>query len=224
MDSSRRNKIWAGMLAISIILSSTVLVHGTSSTAYAKGFGASNAQASPAKENKRRSFPIIDEAAAILGLQADKVKQSLGEGKSLVDIAGQQGLSEADFTSRLLAIRIQKVDEAVKSGKITQEKANLIKAKMQEHITYMIRSKKLLELHSKDDKKPFQNEAKQMMSPEKLAAIIGIPEEKLVEQLKAGKSITEIAAAQGISKQQLVTKIKDKLTPFLEKAVDHKAK
>jgi DNA-binding CsgD family transcriptional regulator len=148
----------------------------------------------------------------------------LGEGKSLVEIAAEQGLSEADFTSRLLAIRILKVDEAVKSGKITQEKANLVKAKMQEHLTYMIRSKNLLELHSKDQKKHFQNEAKQMMSPEKLAAIIGIPEEKLIEQLKAGKSITEIAAAQGISKQQLVTKIKDKLTPFLEKAVDHKAK
>jgi DNA-binding CsgD family transcriptional regulator len=224
MDRSHRNKIWAGMLAISIILSSTVLVHGTSRTASANGLRASNAQTVPSKENKRRSFPIIDEAATILGLQADKVKQSLGEGKSLVDIAAEQGLSEADFTSRLLAVRILKVDEAVKSGKITQEKANHVKAKMQEHLTFMIRSKNLLELHSKDDKKPFQNEAKQMMSPEKLAAIIGIPEEKLVEQLKAGKSITEIAAAHGISKQQLVTKIKDKLTPFLEKAVDHKAK
>jgi hypothetical protein len=63
-----------------------------------------------------------------------------------------------------------------------------------------------------------------MMSPEKLAAIIGIPEEKLVEQLKAGKSITEIAEAQGMNKQQLVAKIKDNLTPYLNKALDHKSK
>jgi hypothetical protein len=223
MDSSSRNKLWASFLAISIILSSTGLVHGTSSTAYAKGLGDPSAQASPPKENIRKSFPIIDESATILGLQSERIKQSLNEGKSLLDLSLEQGLSEADFTSRLLAIRISKVDEAVKSGKITQEKADHIKAKMHEHITFIIRSKNLLELHAKDYKKPFQHEAKQMMSPEKLAEIIGIPEDKLVEQLKAGKSITEIAEVRGISKQQLLTKIKDKLTPFLEKAVDHKA-
>jgi hypothetical protein len=223
MDNSRRNKLRAGLLAISIILSSTVLVHSTSSTAHANGLGAASAQASPTKDNKRRSFPIIDEAATILGLQTERIKQSLNEGKSLLDLATEQGLSEADFTSRLLALRILKVDEAVKLGKITQEKASQIKAKMQEHITFMIRSKNLLELHAKDHIKPFQHEAKQMMSPEKLAEIIGISEDKLIEQLKAGKSITEIAQARGINKQQLVTKIKDKLTPFLEKAVDHKA-
>ncbi|CAK4814580.1 unnamed protein product [Aphanomyces euteiches] len=123
-----------------------------------------------------------------------------------------------------MAVRVLKVDEAVKSGTITQEKADHIKAKMQEHITFMIRSKNLLELHAKDHKKPLQNEARQMMSPAKLATIIGISQDKLVEQLKAGKSITEIAAANGMSKEQLITKIKDKMTPFLEKAVDHKAK
>ncbi|MEX2460880.1 MAG: hypothetical protein WD469_06210 [Paenibacillaceae bacterium] len=224
MDRLNRNKLWAGLLAISIILSSSVLVQGTSSTAYANRLEDSSAQAAPTKENKCRSFPIIDETAAILGLQSDKIKQSLKEGKSLLDLATEQGLSEADFTSRLLALRILKVDEAVKSGKISQEKADQVKAKMQEHITFMIRSKNLLELHAKDHKKSFNQEAKQMMSPKKLAAIIGISEEKLVEQLKAGKSITEIAKAHGISKQELVTKIKDDLTPFLDKAVDHKTK
>jgi uncharacterized protein YidB (DUF937 family) len=224
MDNSRRCKLWAGLLAISIILSSSVLVHGTSSTAYANGFEAPNAQASPTKEIKRRSFPIIDEAATILGLQTDKIKQALKDGRSLLDLATEQGLSEADFTSRLVSLRILKVDEAVKSGKISQEKAEHVKAKMHEHITFMIHSKNLLELHSKDQKRMFTHDAKQMMSPEKLALIIGISEEKLVEQLKAGKSITEIAEAQGMSKQQLVTKIKETLTPFLEKAVDHKSK
>jgi uncharacterized protein YidB (DUF937 family) len=224
MDNIRGNKIWVGLLAISIILSSSILVHSTSNTAYASGVEAPNTQAAPNKENKRRAFPIIEEAATILGLQSDKIKQSLGQGKSLVDLAKEQGLSEADFTNRLLAIRVLKVDEAVKSGKIPQEKADHVKAKMQQHITFMINSKNLLELQAKDHKKQFRHEAKQMMSPEKLAAIIGIPEDKLVEQLKAGKSITEIAEAHGMNKEQLVAKIKESLTPFLEKAVDHKNK
>jgi uncharacterized protein YidB (DUF937 family) len=223
MDRSRRYKSWAGLLAISIIFSSTFVLQGANSTANANALGAASVQHPPSMENKRRTFPIIDEAATILGLQSEKIKKSLNEGKSLLDLAVEQGLSEADFTKRLFAIRMLKVNEAVSSGKITQEKADHIKAKMQEHITFMIRSKNLLELHSKDHNKPFQHEAREMMSPEKLAAIIGISEDKLVEQLKSGKSITEIAQAHGMSKQQLVTKIKEKLTPFLEKAVDHKA-
>jgi uncharacterized protein YidB (DUF937 family) len=224
MDNIRRKKLWVSLLAISLILSSSVLVDSTGSTAYAKEIAAPNTQAAPTKDTKRRSFPIIEEAATILGLQSDNIKQSLSQGKSLVDLAKEQGLSEADFSSRLLALRIQKLDEAIKSGKIPQEKADHVKARMQQHITFMINSKNLSELQAKDHKKSFTHEARQMMSPEKLAEIIGIPEEKLVAQLKAGKSITEIAEAQGMNKQQLVSKIKDKLTPFLEKAVDHKTK
>lgn len=224
MDNIRRNKLWVGLLAISIILSSSGLIHSTSNTAYANGIGAPNTLAAPNKENKRRAFPIIDEAATILGLQTDNIKTALAQGKSLVDLAKEQGLSEVDFTNRLLALRVLKVDEDVKSGKIPQEKADHVKAKMQQHITFMINSKNLLEMQTKDHKNQFKHEAKQMMSPQKLAAIIGISEDKLVEQLKAGKSITEIAEAHGINKEQLVAKIKENLTPFLERAVDHKNK
>jgi ribosomal protein S20 len=224
VDNIRRSKLWAGLLAISLLIGSTGFVHGTSFTAHAMGVGANSAQAMPSNENKRRHFPIVDEAAEILGLQADNVRQSLKDGKSLLDLAKEQGLSEVDFTNRLFAIRNSKVDEAVKSGKITKEKADKVKAKMQEHISFMIHSRNLQELHSRDHKKSSQLDERRMMSPEKLAAIIGISEEKLVEQLKAGKSITEIAEAQGMNKQQLVAKIKDNLTPYLNKAVDHKSK
>jgi DNA-binding CsgD family transcriptional regulator len=224
MDSSRRSKLWAGLFAISLILSSTVVTQGTSSIALAKGLGTSSSLKMPSNDHERKAFPIIEEAATILGLQADKIKQSLSEGKSLLDIAKEQSMSEADFSNRLLAVRTSKVDEAVKAGKITQEKADHVKARMQEHISFMIHSKNLQDLHSMDQKKRFSNEAKQMMSPAKLSLILGIPEDKLVEQLKAGKSIAEIAQAQGISKQQLIDKIKEQLTPFLEKAVDHKSK
>ena len=102
MNNIRRKKLWVGLLAISLILSSSVLVQSTGSTAYAKEIAAPNTQAAPTKDTKRRSFPIIEEAATILGLQSDNIKQSLSQGKSLVDLAKEQGLSEADFSSRLL--------------------------------------------------------------------------------------------------------------------------
>jgi hypothetical protein len=101
MDSSRRSKLWAGLLAISLILSSTAVTLGTSSIALAEGLGTSNSHALPTKDHKRRNFPIIEEAAVILGLQTDKIKQSLSEGKSLLDIAKEQSMNEVDLTKRL---------------------------------------------------------------------------------------------------------------------------
>lgn len=217
MDILTRKKIWISMIALSLILSGTVV--GSGNSAYAKSLSSRTASAPQPNEPKRKHFPIIEEAAPILGLSVDKLTASLKEGKSLLDIAKLQGISEADFTGKMLALRVQKIDEAVTRGKISTERAEQIKHKMQAHITYLLQSKHLLELQSKSHQ---QNDARRIISPEKLASLIGISEEKLVEQLKSGKSITEIANAQGISKQQLLAKIKEQLTPYLEKAMDHK--
>jgi hypothetical protein len=222
MDISSRKKLWVGLLAISLILSSS-MVNGINSRAHAQALETNaGAQEHPANDSQSRPFPILEEASAILGVTEGKLKQSLTEGKSLLDVAKEQGVSEAGLTSKLLVVRSNKIDEAVKSGKITKEKAGLIKAKMQEHISYMIRSKDLQQLQGRGHGKQYNHEVRQMMSPDKLAALIGISEDKLIAQLKTGKSIAEIAQAQGINKQQLISKIKDQLTPYLEKAVEHK--
>lgn len=61
-----------------------------------------------------------------------------------------------------------------------------------------------------------------MVGFEKMAEMLGVTEEQLKTELKAGKSLAEIAQSQGISKEELVNKIKAELTPKLERWVEWK--
>jgi len=218
MDIFTQKKLWVSLIALSLILGGNVA--GTEFTAHAQSLNSSSSAAHHPHLNKRRPFPIINEAAPLLGLTVEELTEQLSEGKSILDIAKIQGVSEAALMGKLLTLRSQKIDQAVKAGKITQTKADQIKARMEQHLSYMLNSKHLLELQSKGHLDN-HNESRKILSPEKLASLIGISEDQLIEQLKSGKSIAEIAGAQGISKQQLLTLIKDQLTPYLEKAIEH---
>jgi hypothetical protein len=164
-------------------------------------------------------FPVLDETATILGIDKEEIKKSLKEGKSLVEIASNKGVSEADLTAKLLKLRSDKLDQAVKSGKLEASKASKMKQHMTEHLKFMLNEKDLLDKHGRNSMGKFRGAHP---DPEKLAQVIGITKDELITQLKAGKSIAEIAAAKGISRAQLVNKIKDQMTPSIEQMVDRK--
>jgi hypothetical protein len=182
----------------------------------------SRAQLAPrsgqAEENRsaQRTPPIVSEAASVLGIDAVSLTKQLQAGKSLADAAKERGMSEADFTAKLLALRCARIDEAVKSGKLDAAKGEAMKKRMNEHLAYMVREKNLLEKHAQHKGHGLRPD------PEQLAAVLGVSKEELHKQLKAGKSIAEIAAAQGISREQLIAKLKEQMTPQLERWVDRK--
>ncbi|NOU95294.1 hypothetical protein GC093_18985 [Paenibacillus sp. LMG 31456] len=163
-----------------------------------------------------KHMPIIEESSTILGIDKDTLKTSLKE-KTLVEIAKEKGISEADLIAKLQAARSQKIDEAVQAGKLAAYKAEKIKASMEKHLKFMVNHK-----GSNFSGKHDMNRKSMMPAPEKLSALLGITEDELHAQLKEGKSLTEIAQAKGISKDQLIAKIKDEMTPWIEKMADHK--
>ncbi|MBP1996511.1 hypothetical protein [Paenibacillus eucommiae] len=175
-----------------------------------------------ANDEDRKSshgFPILDEAASILGMDKQALEDSLKQGKSIVDVAKEKGISEADITAKLLKLRNDKIDSAVKSGKLDADKAKSIKQRMPAHLKFLLNDKGLPNRHeqgSRGERFGFHP------SSEELAQFLGISKDQLISELKAGKSLTEIAAAKGISKQQLLDKIKELMTPSIERMADHK--
>jgi hypothetical protein len=163
-----------------------------------------------------RPFPIFEEAAGIIGIKPEELKQQVRQNKSIVEVARSKGVSEAKLTEQLLAIRSAKLDEAVKSGKLSADKAAQIKQNMAEHLKFMLNKKGL------PDKPGGWHKLHGLMSAEKMAALIGITREELDKELQSGKSLAEIAQSKGISREQLVAKIKDALTPAIERRIDMK--
>lgn len=166
-----------------------------------------------------RKWPIVEESAAVIGVDKEALVKTLKSGKSIVEAAADKGISEADLTTKLQQLRTDKIDAAVKDGKLTADQGEHMKMKLSEHLKFILNEKNLLAGHEghgrwhKFGLKP---------DTEKLAKTLGLSRDELHAQLRSGKSLAEIAQSKGISKDKLVASIKEQLTPSIEKWVDHK--
>jgi len=73
----------------------------------------------------------LETLAQTLDLSADELKAQLEEGKKLAAIAEQQGVSMDELRQKMQEVRIQAIQQAVKDGKLTQEKAEQLIQKIQ---------------------------------------------------------------------------------------------
>jgi hypothetical protein len=231
MSSAYTKKLIISSIALSLALGGGSL-YAVKRSALAQ---ASGAQASSAnhqsdsgqilhKTQKRGShagkrFPLLEEAASILGMNQQALEKSLQEGRSIVDVAKDKGISEADLTSKLLNLRNTKIEDAVKSGKLDAAKAGTMKQRMEEHLKFMLNEKGLPARHEHHFKGAYQG-----LDPDfqKIAESLGMTKEELKNAQRSGKSLTEIAAAKGMSKDKLMEIIKTQLTPSIEQMVDRK--
>jgi hypothetical protein len=240
VNTQQAKKLLAGAMVLSLALSGSLFL-GNGGAAAAGSAGLSRqgltikeyAQLQDMKVRWRKQtenlhkggFALVEEAAKILNMDEEQLKKQLTEGKSIVEVAADKGVSEAVLTEKLLAARSAKLEEAVKAGKITQERADTIKTTLQSHIGSKLNQKGWsadggYEGHGKHSKK--HGGLLSQVGPDKMATMLGISKDQLVKELKAGKSLSEIAQEKGMSKDELVAKIKEELTPALEKAVDRK--
>ncbi|MGI5837637.1 MAG: hypothetical protein ACOX87_14255 [Chloroflexota bacterium] len=70
----------------------------------------------------------------LTGLTSDEIIALREGGKSAVQIAHEKGVSEDDLLNEILAARKAALDEAVKDGRITQERADYMLQNMTERV------------------------------------------------------------------------------------------
>lgn len=241
LESLYARKTLSSAVALSLVLSGCLLVGSGSANASAAGssfsLGAKGQQVEryasltdlqtrwrkQAVELHKAGPHFYEETAQILGMEKSALTDQLKSGKSIVDIAKEKGITEAALVEKIMAGRSAKLEEAVQSGKLTQERADTIKTKMQSHLAQQLKHKGLFDEGAGHHPHHKRGELLPHLDPEKLSGMLGMSKDELVAQLKTGKSLAEIAAEKGISKDDLIAKIKDELTPALEKAIERKA-
>jgi hypothetical protein len=77
----------------------------------------------------------LDAAASYLGLTDAQLRDQLGAGKSLADVATAQGKSVDGLVAALVDAAKKKLDAAVAAGRITQAQADSIASGLKERIT-----------------------------------------------------------------------------------------
>lgn len=230
MSFWKSRKTIASGIALSLIIGGGAL-YGSAYAADDSGAAAQPPAQSQVKPDKKaghgehkggQRMDFVQRAADVLGMKADELRTELKAGKSISDVAQAKGVSADTVVSKLSEQANAKLDEAVKSGKLTADQAANAKTKMAERIKMAVEQKGLPKFEGRGHGHKGKGSFMHGVPLEKAAAIVGLSKEELKKELDTGKSLAEVAQAHGVSRDQLIAKLKDGLTPTLEKFVDGK--
>ncbi|UCH86668.1 MAG: hypothetical protein JSU97_09165 [Dehalococcoidia bacterium] len=76
----------------------------------------------------------VEAAATVLGLELEELVDELKDGKTLAEVAEEQGMAADEFTAAMLPEVRQELDALVAEGKLTQEQADAIYDRVEENI------------------------------------------------------------------------------------------
>ncbi len=80
----------------------------------------------------------VEAAATVLGLELEELVDELKDGKTLAEVAEEQGMAAEEFESALLAEVQQELDALVADDKLTQEQADAIYGHVEENIDRIV--------------------------------------------------------------------------------------
>jgi hypothetical protein len=165
-------------------------------------------------QSNSRFHEFNPELLTLLKIDATTLKQEFKAGKSLADIAAAKGIQKQKVIDLLVTQVSNQLEQDVKSGRLTQDQAKQKKAKLQGFITQGVERKGGLGSGHRGHhgRRGVLKDAK---------SILGLDKQEMMNQLKGGKSLVEIAQSKGISKDQLISKLlerdKERLTKMVEK-------
>ena len=160
-------------------------------------------------EGRRRRIAVAGAAVAALGLAAGGATYAATNGgpqeeaNALAEALNENegtSLTGQDIQDALKDVLKERLDDAVKSGKITQEEADRILERA---------SERGFPLGPGPGGPGFHIEFRGGPFIEAAAKALGLSEDALREQLEAGKSLADIAAARNVDKAEVVAAVRD---------------
>ncbi|MBP1964690.1 hypothetical protein [Paenibacillus aceris] len=168
---------------------------------------------------------LLEQTATILSVEPSVVKEALQAGKTLSAFAVEKGLTEADYVAKLVAAETTAINAEVTAGKLTQDQADKMLSGLSDRITKQVQSTRPEGGEGGfggDHRGPGGFGGGFFGNSEAVTTILGITQEELKTELEAGKSLADVAAAKGISEDDLISKIKDSMTDSIKKQVEQK--
>jgi len=87
------------------------------------------------------AFTELETAASYLGLEEDELRDALADGKSLAQVAKDQGKSVDGLVNALVADATKRIDAAVDDGRLTKEQASELKQELDARVTDLVNRK-----------------------------------------------------------------------------------
>lgn len=222
MNSLMKQTIAGGALALTLALSPLTAIP---SFAAAPSAGLEHSQPAARPDGRQRigaaalAASLIRATADVTGLTPQQVVEQLGAGKTLTQIARDNGQSEADVIAAARARVDERLDQAVANGRITQQQADRLLQAFDANAANVMNDPRL------GKKIEWARRAPVAVSLVKVTAdLTGLTPQQVVEQLRAGKTIAQIAADNGKTADDIMAEMRkrgqERLDQALERAED----
>ncbi len=164
---------------------------------------------------------VSDAVTDTLGVTTDELRQAAQDGKSLADVADEQGVAVSDLTDALTAEAQARLDEAVAEGKIDEERAGEISDQLAERVDQMVNATAddVRDRMSSAHRAMHKRAANRSENVEQLADFLGLSVDELRQGRADGQTLAEMAEAQGISEDDLVQFLVDGIQERVDEAV-----
>ena len=167
----------------------------------------------PPEDWKERD--IAEDNLAILASQLSMtphdLREALRSGETVTQLAREKGVSVASLVTDVTAIRAAQLQKAVAAGKLTQDQANHILSNLQRGFTFWF--------NNGNPPEDWKNRVIADGHIELIAAQLGMTPGQLLDNLKSGETIAQLAQEKGVNVDSLVTDVTAIRAAQLQKAV-----
>ena len=181
----------------------------------------------PPDERRGPLRDMVSAASTYLGLSPDQIGQELKSGKSLADIASEQGKSVAGLEQAVIGAAKTGLDKSVAAGDITAADEQHVLDQLNAQLDDFVNGRGGLSISLGGGGiairvgGPGPGEAPALKGPYMTAAgYLGLSGEQLMQELQAGKSLADVAAEQGKSVDGLKRALIQAMTADIQRAVD----
>jgi uncharacterized protein (DUF433 family) len=161
----------------------------------------------------RAARGAIATAAKALNIEPKALVAELRQGQSIADVAAAHHVAEQTVIDAIVSAATQKIDAAVTAGKLDANRAADLKAKLPERVKQLV------------ERTPTRlaNGARAALArPVAIAAkAIGIDAKDLAAELKAGKTVAEVAQDHNVDPQKVIDALVDAGNKRLQAAAEH---
>lgn len=152
--------------------------------------------------------------ADVIGIDLETLKAGIEDGQTLAEIAVANGSTAQAVIDHITARMNERIDQAVADGELAEEAAGEIRAELAEDIAAKVNEG--FDRHGEDGIRGGWLKQRLDEAADQLTALLGVTEDQLETELKAGKSLGEIATANGVEPQAVI----DLLTSEAESMID----
>ena len=140
---------------------------------------------------------VGEKLQTLLKMDADTFRAERQAGKTLADMATERGVSVQELKDVITAARTERIDQMVKDGRITADRAVTMKANMADRVDKMVNGT----MPAREGKGP--RGGQHGIASEKVLALLKMDANTFRTERQAGKTLADMATERGVSVQEL---------------------